>query len=230
MVNTLLRLRSLGRGALAVAAVLSAVQIGSAAARPYDGAGASSLAVALSSGQQLVQNELGRFTDWTGVLARYQTERAQTACGGRSCPAREWAAAIDSLRGLSLTAQIQAVNAFVNQATYVADWGDSWATPFELFANGGDCEDFAAAKFLMLRELGVPNATMRITVVRDVWKRLDHAILVVDTPSGAVVLDNQVPQVLAASQVSHYQPVYSVNETTSWFHLQGLTGVTTAAR
>ena len=59
--------------------------------------------------------------------------------------------------------KLQQVNDFFNQVQFISDeihWQkkDYWATPIEfLSTNGGDCEDFALAKYFTLRELGVSD-------------------------------------------------------------------------
>jgi predicted transglutaminase-like cysteine proteinase len=60
-------------------------------------------------------------------------------------------------------------NDFFNQIPYMTDlrhWGadDYWATPVESLGSlGADCEDYAVAKYLTLKALGVPIDRLRIT-------------------------------------------------------------------
>ena len=76
---------------------------------------------------------------------------------------QQWPVLIDRLQGRSIQRQLAGVNDFFNQLRFVDDidiWHveDYWATPFEFLGVGaGDCEDFAMAKYLTLRELGVPD-------------------------------------------------------------------------
>ena len=51
----------------------------------------------------------------------------------------------------------------------------------DFFTRGGDCEDFAIAKYTALRALGVPEERLRVAIVHDDEKNLPHAILVVYT-------------------------------------------------
>ena len=48
--------------------------------------------------------------------------------------------------------------------------------------------------------------------------RATHAVLVVYLDGEALILDNQVLQVVPADQIRHYQPYYSLNETSWWLH------------
>ena len=68
-----------------------------------------------------------------------------------------WQRLLDKLQGQPEAVVLNKVNRFFNQVRFLADkdhWGklDYWATPLELLAtNGGDCEDFAIAKYFSLR-------------------------------------------------------------------------------
>lgn len=76
-----------------------------------------------------------------------------------------------------------AVNTFFNHLPFVTDfahWGveDYWASPAEALAsNGADCEDFSIAKYLALKELGVPIGRLRITYVKALRLNQAHMVL-----------------------------------------------------
>ena len=59
---------------------------------------------------------------------------------------------------------------------------------------------------------------MRIVALNDLNLRVGHAVLVVIEGDHAVVLDNQVPQVVEATSIHHYRPIYAVNEDTWWLY------------
>ena len=68
--------------------------------------------------------------------------------------------------------QVERVHMQFNRLKRISDarlWGrdDYWATPSELLrAGGGDCEDFATAKYFALRQLGVPAERLRLAYTR----------------------------------------------------------------
>ena len=74
-------------------------------------------------------------------------------------------------------------NRFFNRFPYKTDqahWGveDYWATPVEfLGSNAGDCEDFAAAKYFSLRDLGAPVGQLRMVYVRALKINEAHMVL-----------------------------------------------------
>ena len=114
-------------------------------------------------------------------------------------------------------------NVFVNKFAYkqdnwVYDQDDYWASPAEMFKNGGDCEDFAIAKYTALRSLGVPEDRMRAAIVHDNQKNIAHAILIVYTDQGPYILDNQEKNIVNASYGNRYRPIFSINRTAWWLH------------
>ncbi|MCX7143504.1 MAG: transglutaminase-like cysteine peptidase, partial [Proteobacteria bacterium] len=92
---------------------------------------------------------------------------------------------------------------------------DYWATPAESIAsNGGDCEDYAIAKYYMLKELGVPLERLRITYVKALKINEAHMVLAYYAKPDAepYILDNLEPGVKPASQRTDLLPVYSFND------------------
>jgi predicted transglutaminase-like cysteine proteinase len=111
------------------------------------------------------------------------------------------------------------VNMFINQVEFVDDiihWhkADHWATPVEtLETNGGDCEDFAIAKYMTLMAMGVSEEKLRLTYVKALRLNQAHMVLTyLATPaSEPLVLDNLIPTIKPASQRPDLLPVYSLN-------------------
>lgn len=170
--------------------------------------------------------DLSEFSKWTSVLPRYEEQHAEAeACEGSQCPGASWEALLHSLEGKPVRAQIDAVNRFFNRIKFIEDrdnYGraDVWATPYEMFERGGDCEDYAIAKYISLKRLGVSERQMRIMVVQD--KNLGgimHAVLEVKIDGKAYLLDNQVKQVVQAARVFHYRPIYAINSQSWWAFL-----------
>jgi len=120
--------------------------------------------------------------------------------------------------------KLQQVNDFFNQLRFVSDeshWQqkDYWATPIEfLSTNGGDCEDFALAKYFTLRELGVSDKKLRLTYVKAIKLRQAHMVLsYFETPSSEpLILDNLDAEIRRASLRRDLVPVYSFNGKGLW--------------
>ncbi|MEA3221250.1 transglutaminase-like cysteine peptidase [Immundisolibacter sp.] len=136
----------------------------------------------------------------------------------------DWRQLIDTARDRPLPARLQAVNDFFNQLLFVDDiihWhkSDYWATPVEFLAtDGGDCEDFAIAKYFTLLELGVPESRLQITYVKALRLNQAHMVLAyyANPAADPLVLDNLVPDVLPGSSRDDLVPVYSFNGQGLW--------------
>jgi predicted transglutaminase-like cysteine proteinase len=180
---------------------------------------------------EIYSNSTWRFKQWTDMLARADAERrdAQHVCGSRydtHCVPSEWQSLIDKMRGLDLSQQIEIANQAMNHHPYVttaANWHRSmyWESPFEFLRYGGQCQDYAIAKYLLLRAAGVPADTMRMVVLRDAAISLDHAVLAVYVNGEPLLLDNLRSEIVPARNVSYYHPYYSINENGWWSHFGG---------
>lgn len=164
---------------------------------------------------------------WHTVLERMATDRAAPACDPKSnapCHVRLWKAFLVRTRRAKPMAQLRLVNRYINQWRYVddrANYGkiDYWATPRQLFrSGGGDCEDYAIAKYMSLRAMGWPSSRLRIVVLQDQNLQIAHAVLAVEMNGTFYILDNQIRTVVDHRRIRHYRPIYSMNETHWWFH------------
>ncbi len=125
-------------------------------------------------------------------------------------------------------AKLERVNLFFNANTFVDDsthWQqtDYWATPFEFIASkGGDCEDFAIAKFFTLLKLGIDENRLALTYVKAVRLNQAHMVLTYYPTPGAepLVLDNLVDTIKPSSQRTDLLPVYSLNGSGLWLAKQ----------
>ncbi len=135
-------------------------------------------------------------------------QRDETALGARSADMPD--------------AVLAAVNTLANRIPSVSDqehWGQGeyWATPAEFVAsNGGDCEDYAIAKYAALRAAGVPAANLRLIYVKALTaQRIENHMVLAWYPSpGAepLILDNLEQRVRPASERQDLVPVYSFND------------------
>ncbi len=194
----------------------------------------------LFESREIHSTNLAQFKQWRDVMARWQQQRASavTTCADgvwKACEPQEWARLVRELRGLPLRDQVERVNAAFNRHPYVSsfkNWGEvsHWETPFEFLHKNGQCQDYAIAKFMMLRALGVPNEKLRMVVLHDTVLRLDHAVVVAYVGGEALMLDNQISRVVPVSQIHHYRPYYSTNETGWWLHVPNPLGIEAPVR
>lgn len=175
---------------------------------------------ALFGSQERHSGNLKPFTKWTSMFERFESDMQSPA---NQKIISKMTNELESLKGQSLNVMAERVNTIVNRTPYINDsnnWGQSdyWATPVEFLKRGGDCEDFAITKYVSLRALGVPESRMRIAIVHDMQKNIPHAILIVYTDTGAMILDNQMDNARYANDINRYRPIFSINRTGWWLH------------
>jgi len=184
---------------------------------------------ALFGTREMIGHNLTRFREWLKVMARSQAERAaardicapgQTA----NCMPAFWATLLAALKDQPLRRQIALANDALNRIRYVPtvqNWHRKmyWETPFEFLRYGGQCQDYAIAKYELLRQAGVPASAMRMVVLRDTAIARDHAVLVVYVDGEPLVLDILTPRIVPAAASVPYRPYYSINENAWWYHL-----------
>lgn len=120
------------------------------------------------------------------------------------------------------------VNYFFNAIPFVSDavhWGveDYWATPVEFLASdGGDCEDFAIAKYFTLRALGVAEKQLTLTYVKALRLGQTHLVLAYYPSPDAepFILDNLSDTIEPSSRRTDLLPVYSFNASGLWMAKQ----------
>lgn len=105
----------------------------------------------------------------------------------------------------ALWTQLLAINNQVNQEVIpVADQALYLTAEFWAYPEGaGDCEDYVLAKRRALAKVGWPTSAMMIAVVRQ-QNGEGHAVLMVRTDRGDLVLDNLSSEILVWNQ-SPYQ-------------------------
>lgn len=175
---------------------------------------------ALFGAEERRSTNLKPFTKWTGMFKRLNATINDPKYHALLVSMK---AELSGYRSGSIATMAKEVNAMMNRKKYIVDsknWGksDYWATPIEFMARGGDCEDFAIAKYVALRALGVPEERLRVAIVQDLRKNIPHAILVVYSEQGPLILDNQIKDVKRADQITHYKPIFSINRQAWWLH------------
>ena len=122
------------------------------------------------------------FPTWSNALERNAEQRREfAACHDDSsqCKGAQKSLRVVLVKGSDLERedQVRLVHRYVNRRSYRDDrahkgvsaftdesqtFRNRWMTLFEFVKRGGDCEDYATAKYFLLRQLGVPADDMRI--------------------------------------------------------------------
>ena len=125
---------------------------------------------------------------------------------------------------LNLEQQVRLVNRYINRHRYRDDRvssqsgaGNQWETLTEFLHSGGDCEDFAVAKYFVLREFGVEAEDMRIVIGRESQRATHHAMLAIRFDGGVWLLENDNTIHRNGFQdINRF--VYAINEQGIWDH------------
>ena len=161
---------------------------------------------------------------WLGVERKLDDERVQLAlCDGDrdrcvSPAALRLLAIVDEARAREGRARLGEINRAINLAirpmSDLAQWGeiDVWSSPLVTFASGaGDCEDYAIAKFVALRQAGVSPDDLRIVIMRDTIHGEDHAVAAARLDGHWLPLDNRRMAMVEDAYVRNYRPLYVID-------------------
>lgn len=109
----------------------------------------------------------------------------------------------------------RAVNLAIRPARDNALFGvpDVWQSPLMTFASGsGDCEDYAIAKYVALREAGMSASDLKLVLVRNEAAGEDHAVTAARIDGEWLILDNRKMLLLTDAQASDLKPLIALGE------------------
>ena len=160
---------------------------------------------------------------WRGVEQELKAEAKElelcrTDSMSCSSAARRFLALVDSAQAREGRARIDLVNRTINSAIrYTSDYAqhgvaDLWTAPLATLTSGrGDCEDYAIAKYAVLRAAGVPATDLRLLLVHDRAVRQDHAVLAARDNGRWVVLDNRHPMLPDTVSLPQFAPLFALD-------------------
>jgi len=162
---------------------------------------------------------------WLGLARKLDDERVQLAlCDGDrercvSPAALRILAIVDDARARDGRARLGEVNRAINLAirpmSDEAQYGeiDVWSSPLATFANGaGDCEDYAIAKFVALRQAGVAPDDLRIVIMRDTIHGEDHAVAAARLDGHWLTLDNRRMAMIEDAYIRNFRPLFVMDQ------------------
>jgi len=159
---------------------------------------------------------------WAALMHRQLQQTSQMdACLADSdrCPAylRGYREVVVRSATLSSYRRMLLANRFINTRRWRVEAGshDDWRTLTEFLRYGGDCEDYAIAKYFVLRRLGFDTADLRIGIGRESTTRDYHAVTMVDVDGAVYLLD--VDGEPSRHQFG-YRLLFSINEDAIWDH------------
>jgi predicted transglutaminase-like cysteine proteinase len=157
---------------------------------------------------------------WNGVVADIGQESevlARCRDNTKPCPpaAQKFLAVVAEGRAHAGRARIGVINRAINLAirptSDLAQWGveDRWSSPLVTLGSGrGDCEDYAIAKYVALREAGVDENDVRLVIVRDLASGNDHAVVTTRIDDKWIVLDNRRLTLVEDVEMPRVRPLF----------------------
>ena len=162
---------------------------------------------------------------WVGVQSRIDDEMVQLAlCEGdrdgcASPAALKFLDIVDAARAREGRGRLGEINRAINLAIRpiddLAQHGqiDVWSSPLATLARGGgDCEDYAIAKFMALRRAGVAPDDLRIVVLHDTIHGDDHAVAAARLDGRWLMLDNRRMAMVRDADVRNFRPTFVIGE------------------
>ena len=180
------------------------------------------------------------FAPWADLMHRFGAERPTTlACleDRKNCPyyLKGYRLIVRRAQSVGDFGKLHLVNRFINKRRWVSDdfrtdetSDDIWLTPIRFLRDGGDCEDFAIAKYFMLRDLGFATDDLRIVISSDHETREPHAVVAVRIGDKVLLMETD-DTVRRAREHHKYTFLYSVNEKYFWDHVGVVNEATPAA-
>jgi predicted transglutaminase-like cysteine proteinase len=130
-----------------------------------------------------------------------------------------------TLKSISAAEQLRLVNRYVNVRVQYEDdqrrfgRADVWSSANDTLRSArGDCEDYAIAKLQLLRAAGFAQRDLYLTIVRDLVRRADHAVLVARVDGHMYVLDSGTDELLDSRNISDYRPMLTFASYGEWTH------------
>lgn len=160
---------------------------------------------------------------WRDMAIRWQRDAAIVEACRRGAPcdhegAKRWIRIGETAAALSGRPQLALVHASINRAIrYATDYqsgaaADHWASPLESVDKMGDCEDYAIAKYMLLRSLGYRPADLKLIVLFQRSSGMFHAILAARSEGEWLFLDNQRQDLARASDYADTRPIAALDE------------------
>ena len=121
-------------------------------------------------------------------------------------------------------AQAEAVHLMMNARPYREDRrqfgrNDVWQSAFAFWEQGGDCEDYAIAKYMVFSALGFSQAQLRLTVMTSRSRGEVHAVLLIEIDGAWYVSDNLKRELRRLDRYKGWNPVFSVSEAGAWRYI-----------
>ncbi|GAB0058845.1 hypothetical protein SIID45300_03202 [Candidatus Magnetaquicoccaceae bacterium FCR-1] len=155
-------------------------------------------------------DDSGRSEKWARVFNRHAQAKPAS-----------WDEDLAEVRALPMPDRLQAVQDRVNRRIrYQDDPENIWLAPVDSYRDGGDCEDYAIAKMLLLDESGFSEKHLRlVTLAPSPTNAVHHVILVAWLQEKMVVLDS--PGRVVGDRVVRWEGYRDAGRPLNWVGWRG---------
>ena len=171
------------------------------------------------------------FAPWVDLLARQAAEQPildDCLADQERCPMylRGYRAIMLAAPRMPRADQLTLVNRFIDRRKWRNPNATDmrWQSLAAFLREGGNCKDFATAKYFMLRGLGFNADELRVVVAREIGKMSHHAFLAV-RHGPAMQLFDADNLVYTGNLHGDYDFLYSINEIALWDHKLAAEGI-----
>ena len=153
----------------------------------------------------------GPSAKWACMIKRHAEQEKK---GLPTYPGCRWLSMCHEIAGLSpdLNAA-DTINRLANDVPYRSERKDYWATPREFANGGGDCEDFAIAKYFLLKRIGFADENLGILVcLMNKNSTIPHALSLIKSNEKTWILDNLSKKLSIFEYNKEIIPIHFHNE------------------
>ncbi len=168
---------------------------------------------------------------WAALTARHAAQMPQIeACLSDvlACPnsLRGYREVVLASHDLSAERKMKLANRFINARRWRIEprRDDDWRTLEDFLQYGGDCEDFAIAKYFLLRQVGFATDDLRIAITWDREVQDYHAVTLVHLDGEVFILDVDGGPPRGERAQKNYRFLFSINENGIWDHTESPAG------
>jgi hypothetical protein len=155
---------------------------------------------------------------WHAELARIAIDQeAVNACAGHAlsdCHAvLKLIAIVEEARGYRGRALFGHLNRAINLLLRPSP--GAWLSPLDVMRlGGGDCKDYALAKYFALRQAGISPERLRVVIVHNKRYGEDHMVVAADEGGGWLILDNRTMALVSdVDAFAVYLPLFVLDHT-----------------
>jgi len=135
---------------------------------------------------------------------------------------KEWEKLLQGIKQELIVDQLLIINSLINDTHFLPHQPGGWKYPREFLRTGGDCEGFAIAKYVLLRQLNFTDDKLRIAAVKSTRGAKEYHMVVIvkkgEKPTDLIMLDIEHDYPRSIIYADDFRIFISFNENKLWRH------------